>query len=68
MKIKCEKCGLAFKDRQDPEDAGAYKTLCWNCRFVWTVIGMVLHGLPEKINRDVMIRLEDVHIQKKIKR
>jgi hypothetical protein len=66
-KIKCIKCNLYFKDRlEDEEKHKASKELCWNCRFVWQTIGIVLQSLPEKINRDVMIKLEDVRIRKKV--
>jgi len=74
MKIKCIKCGLRFKDREDPRDKGLVnKELCWNCRFVWDVIGMTLQSLGnmevggKKLNREVQIRLEDVYIRKEIK-
>lgn len=67
-KLKCIKCGLRFRDREDPEDKGLVnREMCWNCRFVWKVIGLVLRGLPERLNRDVAINLDYVIIKKKIK-
>jgi len=66
--IKCEKCSLRFKDREDSEDYGVYADLCFNCRFIWRTIGAILQGLPEKLNRQVTIRLEDVLIECKKKR
>jgi hypothetical protein len=63
-KMRCIKCGLNFKDRNDPEDSKCDKTLCWNCRFVWKVIGITIKALPTKINRDVQIRIDDIKITK----
>jgi hypothetical protein len=66
-KIKCIKCGLRFKDREDPEDGSTvYRELCLNCRFIWRCIAMVLQSFPPKINREVRIDLEHVIIKKKI--
>lgn len=64
--IKCRKCGCYFKDRKDKEDTVAEKTLCWNCRFVWKTIGMMLRSLEGlvKVNRYVDIHLDDVRIRK----
>ena len=66
-KIKCIKCGLRFKDRNDQEDVGAVKDLCFNCRFVWKTLRIYLTsiGLMEKVNRDVVLNLNDVIIRKK---
>jgi hypothetical protein len=68
-RIKCIKCGLYFKDREDPADEElVHKTLCWNCRFIWNCLcclGMVIHGFPERLNRTVGISLDGVQIQKK---
>lgn len=68
-KLKCKKCGLRFKDRQDPKDEGlVHKELCWNCRFVWQMIGYWLQALPSKINRQVIIELDKIIIRVKPKR
>lgn len=77
-KIKCIKCGLRFNDRKpldeslgikDPE---VFYSLCWNCKFIWESIGVVLKSLSgdnpfmrKSLNREVVIRLEDVIIRKK---
>lgn len=66
-KLKCTKCELWFRDREDEKDVGVDKELCFNCRFIWQVLGMTLQSLPSKINRDVRLRLEDVHIRRKKK-
>ena len=67
-RIKCIKCGLRFKDRKDPEDDGTVnKELCWNCRFIWQVLGMTLEALGrrEKLNREIVLNLDDVVIRRK---
>lgn len=69
-RIKCKKCGSSFKDRNDPKDKEAIKTLCWNCRFIWNFVDVTLTSLDsfKKINRTVAIKLDDIIIRKKIKR
>ena len=64
-KIKCFKCELYFKDRQDPEDNETNAKLCWNCRFIWKCIGLMLRAWPERINREVMIDIDKIVIRKK---
>lgn len=63
-KMKCIKCGLYYKDRKDPEDSVADKSLCWNCRFVWRCVGIMLRAWPTRIRREVSISLDDLRIRK----
>ncbi len=65
MKIKCVKCGLRYKDRKDPEETPTEKILCWNCRFVWKCLGMMIQHWPPRINRVVTINFDHVSIVKK---
>ena len=67
-KLKCIKCNSYYKDRKDPEDEGlVHKELCWNCRFVWKSIGMILQSFPQRINREISISLDGIQIRKKTK-
>lgn len=67
-KLKCSKCDLWFRDREEPEEKElVHKNLCWNCRFVWKCIGLMLNSFPPKINRDISINLDGVSIKKKRK-
>ena len=68
-KLKCPKCGLYFKDRGAADYAtgtGFVRELCWNCGFIWKILGMYLTviALDPKIKRNVTIRLQDVEITK----
>lgn len=69
-KIKCIKCGIRFKDRQDEEDMIVDKELCWNCRHIWKILRMVISSfnynpmMPKQLHREVVLKLEDVHIRK----
>jgi hypothetical protein len=71
MKIKCHKCGLKFKDREDPADSEYKKKLCWNCRFIITVLDLTIQSfkynsmMGKQLNRDVMLDFENVIIKKK---
>lgn len=72
QKIKCQKCGIKFNDRKDPDDIIGEDTLCWNCRFIWKCIKTTLQALSsdnqfmsKPLNRTVHVRLEDIEILKK---
>lgn len=63
--MKCIKCDLRFKDRKDPADEGSVdRELCWNCRFVWQCVRMVMTAIPPRINRKVTIKLDDVLMER----
>ncbi len=71
-KLKCIKCGTRYKDRKDPaETATIHRQLCWNCRFIWTVIGLTLKSfdhnpfMGKQLNRSVEISLDNVIIKKR---
>jgi len=64
-RLKCIKCDGHYKDREDPEDTEIEKTLCWNCKYVWKVLGLVIHSIPTKINRDITIDIRGIQIRKK---
>ena len=67
-KIKCIKCGLRFKNRNDHDDKEIghliNRALCFNCRYIWKVIGLILDSFPSKLNRRVSIHLDGVSIKK----
>lgn len=65
-KIKCEKCGLYYKPRDEDMDKqqDMVSTLCFNCAFVWKMLGLVVKSFPPKLNRGIEIRLESVRIYK----
>jgi len=67
-RIKCEKCGIYFREKNwaEPE---IYKHLCFNCTFIWKVIGSTIEGLSrllrEKgIKRRVELNIKDLKIIK----
>ncbi len=69
--LKCEKCGIRFKDRgePDPDDYHALmRTLCMPCAMIWKTLGLTLIGIGMSrfaSNRNIVIRLEDVEITKR---
>ena len=64
-KLKCTKCGIYYKDRQDEKDG--CKDLCFKCNFIWKMFCGLVETLScyEKLNRDVTICLDDLDIRKK---
>lgn len=73
VKIRCEKCGLYFRDRGEEDfktGSGFVRTLCWNCGIIWKMIGLYTQALgqfAEEKNRQVVISLENFYIRKKPK-
>ena len=66
--MKCIKCGIRFKYRKVPEEKNLVdRELCFNCGMIWNYIKMSLQAIGrfEKINRVVIIKLEDIKIVKK---
>lgn len=64
---KCIKCGIYYKSREhDEEEKAVYKTLCWNCSFVWKTLGTMLQSIKsfERVNRTVRIHIDDIQIEK----
>lgn len=74
-KIKCIKCGLRFKDRQDAEEVKkVYSELCQNCKFIWKTLGMVIQSfgfnpyMRKPLNREVTLKIEDLNIRRSKRR
>lgn len=66
---KCYKCGLLFKDREDPNQKGRIEEeLCFNCGFIWESIGIMLKAVPGNLNRTVILHIDDIVIEKKRKK
>lgn len=62
--IKCSKCGIRFKDREDEQDKGVFKNLCFNCRFIWKCLGFTIQALGSRSNRTIALCLDNVSIVK----
>lgn len=69
-KIKCEKCGLYYRDRGEEDfktGSGYVRSLCWNCGFLWKTLGIIINSLGEYArtrNRDIVIELSKVSIRR----
>lgn len=67
-KLKCIKCAISFKDRNDPEEKKVVnRELCFYCNLIWKMFAMFVNGIPPKWNRDVYLRLDNLHIIKRKK-
>lgn len=69
-KKKCIKCGLLYKDREDPADSFYRAQCCWNCSFIIKILEMTIqsfdsHMLPKPLNRTVVFSLDDLQIIRK---
>lgn len=64
-KLKCIKCKIYFKDRNDPEEYGVNKELCLHCKVIWKMIGLTLTAISNNSNRIVEININDVYITKR---
>jgi hypothetical protein len=67
-RIKCEKCGIYFRERNWEEPA-IHNKLCFNCSFIWKAIGSAVVGLgfvlqERGIKREIEISLDDIKITK----
>lgn len=70
-KIKCRKCELKFRDREDKEDSEYTKMCCWNCRFIITCITATLTALAsyttfngKPLGRAIILEWDDLKIRK----
>lgn len=69
-KIKCEKCGLYYKDRGEDDflkGSGYVRTLCWNCGFLWSLVGIYIKGITDYAltkNREITISIDSIKIRR----
>lgn len=65
-KLKCKKCLSYFKKRNWEEKDSINNELCLKCRFIWEAIDSTLKSMRyyKKLNREVAICFDDVHIHK----
>jgi len=76
IKLKCKKCGLCFKEREnygEKPESEYLKRLCYNCKFICETIGLVIKSFEDNpfmvrpLNRDVKLDLDNLIITKKRK-
>lgn len=73
--MNCIKCHITYKKREVYSDEDLlHPDLCSNCKSIWTFIKLTVEALGKdnpfrwkQLNRDIIIRLEDVKITKKKK-
>ena len=70
-KLKCKKCGLRFKDRQNKNEPMYDSKLCFNCAFIIQCLRATIDSLGKKnhfmskpLNRFIVLNMDNIKITK----